>query len=295
MAQRFGGKYSPGAGESTGDGTQPGSKPVLPEGPLRTRRDGRLTLLYFPPVVLAINAFRGETAHLLPGLAAFGLLMLAAWLTGAGVAAHAAFDARAVARRPAIPRKFFAAGLTFAGLTLGGTLSQDGLAVPLGFGLAGAVLHVLAFGTDPLRDKGMEGIDSFQTERVAKAVDEGEKHLDAMRDAMLRVGDRNLVARLDRFITTARTMFRTVEADPRDLTAARKFIGVYLMGARDATVKFANHYAATRDPQARTAYESLLDDLETNFASRTLSLAENERTDLNIEIDVLRERLARES
>ena len=87
-------------------------------------------------------------------------------------------------------------------------------------------------------------------------------------------------------------MFRTVEGDPRDLTAARKYIGVYLMGARDATAKFADHYAATGDEKARVTYGALLDDLETNFASRTQALLDNERTDLTVEIDVLRERLA---
>ena len=37
-----------------------------------------------------------------------------------------------------------------------------------------------------------------------------------------------------------------------------------------------------------------LDDLETNFASRTKSLLTNNRSDLDVEIGVLRERLQRE-
>ena len=78
--------------------------------------------------------------------------------------------------------------------------------------------------------------------------------------------DRTLEARVDRFAATARTLFRTVEGDPRDLTAARKYIWrVYLMGARDATVKFADLYAQTRDAKARADYEALLTDLETTF------------------------------
>ena len=43
-------------------------------------------------------------------------------------------------------------------------------------------------------------------------------------------GDPALETRLDRFTQTARRMFRTVEQDPRDLTASRKFLGVYLTG-----------------------------------------------------------------
>jgi 5-bromo-4-chloroindolyl phosphate hydrolysis protein len=115
-----------------------------------------------------------------------------------------------------------------------------------------------------------------------------------MRDAILRAGDRGLVARVEKFQTTARAMFRTVEQDPRDLTAARRYLGVYLLGARDATVKFADLYARTRDPKARADYEALLDDLEKEFAARTEKLLLDDRTNLDIEIEVLRERLERE-
>ncbi len=137
----------------------------------------------------------------------------------------------------------------------------------------------------------MEGIDAFQTSRVARAVEEGEKHLSAMKDAILRARDRQLETRVDRFANAARGLFRTVEGDPGDLTAARKYLSVYLLGARDATIKFADHYAQTRDPQARADYEALLADLETTFASRTTALLSNSRTDLDVEISVLRDRL----
>ena len=77
-------------------------------------------------------------------------------------------------------------------------------------------------------------------------------------------------------------------------TAARRYLGVYLLGARDATVKFADIYARTRDPQVRADYEALLDDLEKEFAARTEKLLLDDRTNLDIEIEVLRERLERE-
>ena len=288
MADRFGGPYSPDGAPITG-GSNPG-----PNRPLRTRTDSRLRMLFAAPIIILINAFRISPSHLIPGLAAFGILILAAWLTQSGAQAQAAFDARKVARKPAIPRKLFATALTFLGLAVAGTMSQPTLLLPLGFGIAGAILHFIAFGPDPLRNKGMEGVDDFQNQRVATAVDEGEKYLTAMKGAILRAGDRKLESRVDQFAATARTMFRTVESDPRDLTAARKYIGVYLMGARDATAKFADHYSNTKDQAARTSYEALLDDLESHFTTHTQALMQDGRADMDIEIDVLRERLARE-
>jgi hypothetical protein len=68
-----------------------------------------------------------------------------------------------------------------------------------------------------------------------------------------------------------------------------------MMGARDATVKFADHYARTRDAAARSEYEALLSDLETTFAQKTTAFLSNSRTDLDVEVAVLRDRLKLET
>ncbi|MEO0903261.1 MAG: 5-bromo-4-chloroindolyl phosphate hydrolysis family protein, partial [Pseudomonadota bacterium] len=108
------------------------------------------------------------------------------------------------------------------------------------------------------------------------------------------VSDRRLTARVEDFQVIARRMIRTVEEDPRDLTGARKFLGVYLMGARDATIKFVDLYSRKKDADARANYEALLDDLEQNFAARTDKMLLDDRSDMDIEINVLRDRLQRE-
>ena len=252
---------------------------------------GRADRLCLPPLLFALRGSGGDPRGLVTGLAACAVLVLAAWLTREGVKAEAAYDARKIARRPALPRKMIAAGLTGAGLVIGGLSMPAGIVTLAMIGLAGALLHLGAFGLDPLADKGMEGVDSFQVDRVARAVTEAEKTLAGMKDAILRARDRSLETRVDRFAETATALFRSVEADPGDLTAARKYLSVYLTGARDATVKFADAYAASRDAGIRADYEALLTDLETNFAQRTKAMLSNNHTDLDIEIAVLRDRL----
>lgn len=282
MAQRFGGKYSPGADRS--DATALVAEPVV-------SGSWRCTALFLSAFAFLFPAFSDGARDMLMGLGAGGLLILSAWTTREGLRAEAAYNARNVARRPAFPRKATGAVLTGATLALGGVIAGPDALYPVLFGLVGAGLHLISFGMDPMTNKGMEGIDAFQTERVAHAVDEGEKHLMAMKDAILRAGDPQLEARVDRFAAAARVLFRSVENDPGDLTAARKYLSVYLVGARDATVKFADHFAQTRDKQSRTEYDALLTDLETTFANRTTALLSNSRTDLDIEISVLRDRL----
>jgi hypothetical protein len=185
----------------------------------------------------------------------------------------------------------FGSVLTGLGLALGGFGEADTLIILAGFAVLGAALHLASFGVDPLKSKGMAGQDLFQTDRVARAVAEGDALLVAMSDAILRAGDTALEARVARFCDIARALFRQVENDPGDLTAARKFMSVYLTGARDATAKFSDIFAANRDVKARAEYEALLSDLETNFAARTNALLSNSHSDLDIEIQVLRDRL----
>ncbi len=288
MARRFGGTYSPG-GDPRASGTPtPGSgKRPHPVG-------ARVHLLFVVPFLFALSAFFKDPAGLAVNLGVFALLLLSAWLTREGVIAQDAYDTRRIARRPAIPRKIFGAVTMGLGLGLAGLIGAGGTGPALVFAILGAGLHVAAFGPDPLKDKGVEGIDLFQTDRVARAVEEAEEHLKAMSDAILRCRDRQLEDRQREFQTHVRALLRTVENDPRRLSAARRYMGVYLLGARDATIKFADLYARRRDSQARADYIALLDDLQKNFALRTETLLDSDRQALDIEMDVLRERLERE-
>ena len=286
MAQRFGGKYSP-------DGNGPAPTGSFRDA-RRTRAGGRVNLLFLAPLPLIWSAFgNGPTAMAL-NLSALGVLLLAAWLTRDGIIAQEAYEARKIARRPALPRKIVGSLLTGAGLALAGWAATGDLLAPVIYAVFGAGLHSFAFGLDPLTNKGMEGIDQFQQDRVARVVDNAEDYLKSMTDAVKRAGDRHAEARVERFQAVVRDMLRTVENDPRDLTAARKYLGVYLMGARDATVKFADIYARSRDADARSHYMMLLTDLEENFNAKTRALLLDNQSDLDVEISVLRDRLQRE-
>lgn len=299
MAKRFGGKFSPQGDASSQDqpsrGQFDGAR-VEPAG-------ARANVLFVPAIPLVFLSLNDGAIGMTIGLVAAGLLTAAAFLLREGLRAEAAYNARRTARRPAFPRKLFSSLLTGLGAAFASyrtelldaeIASQASLLAPVLFGIAATVLHSVSFGLDPMKDKGMEGIDTFQQDRVARVVEDAETHLAEMTDAIKRAGDRRIEARVERFQDTARDLFRTVEEDPRDLAGARKYLTVYLQGARDATVKFADVYARTRDAQTLEDYSTLLDDLEQNFAARTRKMLLDDRSDLTVEIDVLRDRLQRE-
>ena len=278
MARRYGGPHSP--------------APVANAARRPERMVLRRNLLWVAPLPLLLTAFSGGALMMAADLAALGLLLGANWLLGEGLRAETAYDERNVARRPAIPRKLFASGLTGVGVGLAAWAPDAGAAAPVIFAAAAAGLHGLAFGPDPLRDK--TAGDSTGDERVLRAVDEAEGLLSEIRQLIAESGDRELVARVERFRATAQALFREVEEDPRDLSGVRRYLGVYLMGTRDATARFLDLWRKKHDRQARADYVALLDDLDQTFAARTRRLIEGARTDLDIEIGVLRDRLERE-
>lgn len=289
MAIRFGGPFSPGARDAQNLPAR-----AVP-GKLRHRLESRTTWITVAGIPFLTSAFFQDPVGMASNLAGFGALAAGMFMTRQGLQAEAAYDARRVARRPAIPRKLFGGILTGLGLAVGAF--EPGAAELVGAGLigvTGGLLHWFSFGSDPMRDKGMEGIDAVQQDRVARFIEEAEGHLQQMHDAILRTRDRGLEAKVHHFMATARGLFQQVEDDPAAFAAARRYLGVYLMGARDATVKFADLYARSGDASARAAWEALIADLETNFAARSRSLLDGSRTDMDIEIEVLRDRLAQE-
>ncbi len=289
MAKKFGGKYSPGnAAQNDASHEEAVHARAIDDATAGTR------LLYLPGILLIITSFNNGPVALVTALFAAALLTFAAWFTQEGLRAEAAYNARKVARKPSIPRKMLASCATGVGIALAAYTGDSGMIGSAIYGLAALALHVVAFGIDPMTDKRMEGIDTFQQDRVARVVEQADETLAAMRDHITRLEDRDLTQRVDAFQATARKMARTVQEDPRDLTRARKYLGVYLEGARDATVKFVDLYTRKPDPDARTAYIDLLNDLQDNFAARTEKMMLDDRTDMDIEIKVLRDRLQRE-
>lgn len=289
MAERFSGPYSP--EPKSADGNR-----FRGQTPARVNLSARI--LYLAPLPLFVRALggiiAGNAVAVGSKLGAFALMMLGAWLLNQGLKAEAAYDARSVARPPAVPRKALSALAIAAGVGIAVFDSTASIINAGGFAIIALIAHVVAFGFDPMKKKGLAGVNEFEVDRVARAVDKAEATVAEMMDAAKRIGDRGLTDRIERLASSARDVFRTVENDPRDLRRARKFMTVYLYGARDATIKFADLWTRQKDPETRVKYEALLTDLETSFIAHREQLLLDNRSDLDVEIDVLAERLQQE-
>ncbi|MGB1214311.1 MAG: 5-bromo-4-chloroindolyl phosphate hydrolysis family protein [Pikeienuella sp.] len=302
-AKRFGGTYSTGGradGQKTGDAT-----PVSPEpqSPLAGRKASsfswRVLGLYIAPSGLLLPGVLGLLTADLPrigwALGGYALMMFGAWMTGQGLKAEAAFAERLVAKPPAFPRKMFGAGMI--GLALFGIMFVGidvGLLPSLFYGALATGAHIFAFGMDPMKAKGVTSHDGADVSHVADRLEEAEEIVAATVAAARQIGDRGLETRIDRLAYAARDILREIQADPRDFRRARKFLSVHLVGLRDATQKYAS--AKTKGAaDMRAQYEDLLTDLEASFAKQRETLLIDDRVDLEIEIEVLRDRLKEEN
>ncbi|MGY6411279.1 MAG: 5-bromo-4-chloroindolyl phosphate hydrolysis family protein [Alkalilacustris sp.] len=278
-------------------GHAPATRTATPDWQRRrpSRAGGRSNLLFFLPIPFAVQALGADPGGLALKLSAAGLLLAAAWLTREGLRAQDAWEARPLSRPPALPRKALGAGAIGLGVALacaaGGAAAQG-----LVLGALATGLHLVAFGLDPRRDRTGSAADlaALRAERVARALDATEPPLAEMTAAIARLGDPALTDRVTRFADTVRTLAKSLERDPRGFASARRHLGVYLIGARDAAVRFADLQARAPDPALRARFDSLLDDLERSYAHRLAALREGDRTALDIEIDVLQDRLTRE-
>ena len=293
MAQKFSGPHSPDpAPDTQQDNAFRGQK--------ARKISSAARLMFLLPLPLLLSGigeiFQGDVLGMVLELGAFSLLMLSAWLLNEGLRAEELFNIRTIAKPPSIPRKLFACvatGLGVAAAAYAGSLGVSAVGAVVMGGIA-SFAQLIGFGMDPVKSKGLAGQNAFEAERVANAVDKAEAYVREILDASKRIGDKPLEARIERLAAKARDLFRSVENDPRDLTKARKFMTVYLMGARDATAKFADIYSRSRDQASRTKFEALLTDLETSFAGQKEQLLLTNQSDLEVEIEVLRERLHRE-
>lgn len=291
-AKRFGGAYSPGA-----SGKDPAAPPPAPPA-ARSRFRWRVGGLYLAPTPLMLSGIwsvlAGDPLRMLWSWGGWAALIFAAWMTSEGVKAAAEFEARAIAKPPSIPRKLFGAGIT--GLAVAGvcfTGADLGL-FSLAYGLVAAGAHVLAFGPDPMRARGGEGLSAAVRERVATKIDQAEAVVKETTEAATMLRDDALAGRINGLAAAARNILREIEADPRDLDRARRFLSVHLTGLRDAVVKYAAARAKSDAAELRPQFEALLADLEISFRKQRETLLADDQADLEIEISVLRDRLKQE-
>jgi len=303
--KRYGGAYSPdgpqgGGEERTNIRTFNDALRLDAGGKESMRFKKRVWLIYAAaaPLVLSafLNLFSGSGTGMIRDFVLFGIFCVAAMLLRQGIEAQREYEDKDYAVPPSMPRKLFGSLVIGGGLFGTALLGWDiGFIQSIAYGIFGAGASVLAFGLDPMKSKGGIAIGGITPRMVADAVDEAEEKIRGIEAAAADIHDQPLRERLRDVAAEARKVVARIEEDPSDLRRARKFLKIYLDGAVDATRKYVRHQGDHADSDIYMKFRSLLDSMVETFRAQEQKLLRNNQIDLDVEIEVLADRLKQEA
>ena len=179
----------------------------------------------------------------------------------------------------------FLAGYFLAGFALP-------IAVLLG---AGAWLGFrLAFGTDPTLSDIVRGGAGLSAKEVVRLIGEARRQVDSIRTANKAIPCPELTERLKRICGQADRIIGLFQRDPGDIRRGQKFLDVYLSDASTIAAKYAELDRLGEATELDARFRELLIETEDAFERQYSHLLENDKLSLDVDIEVLSNRLKRE-
>lgn len=248
--------------------------------------------LGFAATPLLLSVFFGVAISIVEGLGLILIYGASIWLLTLGLRAEEAYNAAPIARKPKLPLKLLAA------VVMGGAVAvtvyfRHGLSLEAALvGLVASGLFITAFGIDPLKDKSVSGPLAEETLRANDVVSQAKTVLHQIEDCIATIGDTETTAGFMAFRNSAERLFDILHEAPERHREMRRHLGVYLDAARDATDRFSGLYMASQDPETKARYLSMLDGMKGQFDALARKCLADERSKLDIELDVLQSQLA---
>lgn len=265
----------------------------------RMRSTVRGWWLYILPLPLAFDAlvslWTGSLGAMLSASLAYGGFLVGATVARIGFLKESMYDDKPSSRQP--PRyKALGAGIMAVATALAAYASAGHDAITAAaFGIAFAIGFYLLYGFDPRPNRlalpahlGAEG------EEIEAALREAYAKVEGIELAGRQIRSLEFRRRLDRIVTGSRRVLTAIEENPRSLRRARRFINVYLDGARQVTEKYARTHVGSDAPQLEQNFRQLLIDMESACEEQHRLLADNNLVDLDVQIEVLATRLKHE-
>ncbi len=257
------------------------------------------SLLFIFPIPLfmavAVSLGRGDFSGVLGNASAAILFLIGSLTLRKGLQTERAYNAKKVAIAPKLPLKLTASIIVGIAAALAANIGADhSFLVATCFGIGAAVGCVLAYGTDPRKEKVAKAGYGYTTAEVVAALEEAEQRVRKIESARHHIHNQELKDRLARIVVSARKVLSVIEDDPRDLRRARKFLNTYLEGARKVTEGYAKAHKKTQSDELEANFRNVLVTIEEVFDEQHRRLLQNDVLDLDVQIEVLATQLKRE-
>lgn len=168
-----------------------------------------------------------------------------------------------------------------------------GLPIALAFGLLAALGYFLLYGND-VAGAVSRRLPQAAGDEAAALLQDAWRRLDGIEAASRRISSAEFRQRLGHIVGGAERILKLVADDPRDLRRARKFLTVYLEGARRITEEYARTHAGGGPAELEHNFRTLLVDMQNTCEDQYAKLLQHDSSDLEVQIEVLSARLRRE-
>ncbi len=258
------------------------------------RYSPRGLLLYFLPIALIpatiIALGKGNLLGIIVNASGFTLYVFAAWCLRKGLQAESP-----ITRTPKLPLKMLAAIITALATGMIAWLgAQQTLPVALIFA-GGAFLGMyLSYGFDLRQKKKIADAQGYSGDEILRMLEESSLIIRSIEQANDKIRNTELNQRIENICAIADRILAEIESDPRDIRRARKFLNVYLDGAKQVTEGYARTHQQTQSGQLEQNFRNVLETIETVFQEQHQKLLEEDVFDLDVKIEVLTTQLKRE-
>lgn len=184
--------------------------------------DSSLNILFLAGFPLVLWVLQGDTTGMLTAFLLMGLLSLAVRLISAGHRAQTRYDAQLLAHRPKLPLKLM--GAVVIGVmvfVLAGHHFAE-LSIPAALGASAMLLCVLAFGLDPMKDKGVNDAALVQKLEAQTLRQQAEAALTQVTDRIALLGDAEITRQTEATRSMIRRIVRALSDTPKDLARILK-------------------------------------------------------------------------
>ncbi len=262
------------------------------DSPIKIKK-GNFLYIFLVPLFIAIvmSLLMLEIQAFILNMIAFGLFFLTAKANSKGLDQELIYYTKTLTKAPKTPYKLMAGILlgisTFFSASFAG---YQNILIGIFLGIVASIGYFLYYGFDPRADK-LENIGDISAEFVLETLATARGKLSSIEEDMTLIKDTKLNSQLRIAINKAYEILTNIEADPKDVRVARKFIIVYIDGIKKVTKSYVEmeEDEITRDTKERLY--SLLNDVEKRFDKEIIRLKRNNQFDLDVHIDVLQEQI----
>ncbi len=256
-------------------------------------KKGHFLYIFLAPLFLSVilSLFAREISAFALNLTAFGLFFATAKLNRFGLSKEYEYHTTTLTKAPKVPYKAIAGVLLgistlFTAWIAGG----EPLLRAIFLGIIATIGYFLYYGFDPRDDK-LENIGDISAEFVIKTLTSARAKLASIEADILKIKESQLHDKLRIATDKGYEILDNIEADPKDLRVARKFIVVYINGIKKVTQSYVEMEENEITNDAKIKLNNLLIDIENRFNQEIIRLKKNNQFDLDVHIDVLQEQI----